>query len=269
MAENLGKIDIGVTIERDTGGGSGGGAGGGGGGVGGGGGSSGGGGPGLGDIIRGFSKVAVVVGAFVVMHKVIGRLTKQIESTIDKFSTLNAAMALAAAQRKVAGIFRDIKSANILAGPMAGVSKGQISIADAMRPLMDVLALIKTFVVTLIQPVILSFVESIQGATLMVLNLGITFKSVGDALIDIITGILTMIPGMRWMKWGGVAAKGLYSEQFELLDKALQKLLEEMQRTNQDKEEFDMNQMMGSIGVQLTDNRWNPWQENAANGGSK
>ena len=259
MAENLGKIDIGVTIERDTGGGSGG-SGGSGGGVGGGGGSGGGGGPGLGDIIRGFSKVAVVVGAFVVMHKVIGRLTKQIESTIDKFSTLNAAMALAAAQRKVAGIFRDIKSANILAGPMAGVSKGQISIADAMRPLMDVLELSKTFVVILLQPAIISFVDSIKQATLWVLNLGLTFKNVGDALIDIISGILGMIPGMGWMKWGAPAMKGLYSEHFEKLDKALQKIKEELERGNQDKEEFDMNQMMGNIGVQLTQNRWNPWK---------
>ena len=184
-------------------------------------------------------------------------------------------MALAAAQKKVAGIVRDVKSADILAGPMSSVNKRFIALANTSRPLIDLIALIKVSIITVLLPVLELFADVIRRVIQILLTFGLTLKLVADVIVDTIAYLIAktvgFFPGLL-VPMAADSLKDAYAPYFVEIDKALKKIKEELERGNEDKVQTDMNQMMGSIGVQLTDNRWNPWQENAANatnGGSK
>lgn len=291
MAEDLGKIDIGVEIidKKDDGvetktpraGGAGGNQGG-----------------SISDMVAGFNrggfiggargaglvklaaKAALVVGSFIALKKIIGgvvgtykKWTAQIEQTIDRFSYLNATMAAAAAHRKISQISRDIKSARVLAKPVSKISKTQESMKDAFRPLQDMFILFKGFVVTMLQPVVVLFTKAIISLIrfLAGASKGGIFKTASGLAVDYVAwltkgfqGIVLGYEGAKRPRRAIDIAKPFIkmqlNEKLDALDKSLNEILEELERGNDDRNVEVINKTMGEVGIHLTNNQWNPWK---------
>jgi hypothetical protein len=223
----------------------------------------------------GFAKLAgtigLVAGAYtaqlMVMKKIIKTLFKwgaEIDKTVKRFAGLNAQMAYRSATMSINELRRDLKSADVLAGPMTTVSSRSDSLADAFRPLKNIGALLKTLLVGIAQPILGLLVYGITQIIKQLNGSNKLMSIIGNAIISMISifaKIASLGTANQEIDMITSVFRAMMGGLFEELDDALTKILSELQRRNDDSKVNALNQYMGNVGVELTGGQWNPWRK--------
>ena len=247
---------------------------------------------GMGDVIRGFSRggmfggaqagarvaglakmavgIGLAVAGFMLLKATINKVIsviknwhKEIESTVRGFAHLNATMALAAAKMNISKLLRDLTSADILSKPMARVAGGGETIKDAFRPLQNILSLLKTLAVGIIQPAIHALLQMINEAIAKIGEGVQIVRGLVYTLIELLSlyykistlGLMNDV----WRQWEMMVKLHL-NPLIEDVGNAINKIVEELRNTNSLSEADTVNKYMGNVGVALSRDKWNPWK---------
>lgn len=223
----------------------------------------------------GFAKLAgtigLVAGAYaaqlMVMKKIIKTLFRwgaEIDKTVKRFAGLNAQMAYRSATMSVNELRRDLKSADVLAGPMTTVSSRSDILANAFRPLKDIGELLKTLLVGIAQPILGLLVYGITQIIKQLNGSGKLLSTIGHTIINLLALYLKLNTlGLQNTKIDFMVNlfKAMMAGLFTELDDALAKILLELQKGNDDSKIDALNKYMGNVGVELTGGQWNPWRK--------
>jgi hypothetical protein len=248
---------------------------------------------GMGDMIRGVSrggvsggaqagarlagllKLAAVIGVAVAglvlfkvaINKVIKTVTdlaNTVQNTIKTMASINAIASASSARSQIKELTRNIKSAGVLSKPFANTSAKWEDMLDAVRPLKDILSLLKGILLEMLIPVIRWAVDIMKSLAISILQWLITKLDQGRPdpnWLSILSsgGPLGFLSNLIGINPFGPPIVYVEDSQFEAYAEALRKILKALKDGNDKDDEIEINRYMGQVGISLTGGAWNPW----------
>ena len=232
------------------------------------------------------TKVAVVIGVVALLGAAIGAVAKtlvgwgrELESTTRKLSSVNAVLAMQAAEMQVGQLMRDIKSADVLAPFLLESTRQLEDIKNQLRPIFDLVAIIKSIIMSEIMNRLSEVIRMasllLQGVAFILTVLNI-LRDIYNLLQDVL-GIFSVVTAGT--PWGAASEllKYLMSPKLSptqalqnFMDnfaqhrieqtEALMSIVAELRNLNDSDEAEHINRYMGQVGIALTEDKWNPWK---------
>jgi len=207
--------------------------------------------------------VGLLVAAFVVATRTVMRWGREMAATIKSMAHLNAAMAARAAEMRVGGMMRKMRSAENIAPFVIPASKEFSKIKNQLQPVLDLVQILKSIISTALIAVIEPLIGVLRALSAAMTVVLLAFNIAASALVKLAQGIISIvdkIPGMGFVPGFDKLVKSIDDMDDLLTDQraALWKILKELIAINNANDATKVNDYFANIGKQLTQTQWTP-----------